>query len=956
MLKVFTSSFKIVLFLLYVSANVSFAQDTILPFSNTKGKKIVNHTTYDSWKSITSQVLSNDGKWLAYEISPQVGDGKLYLYNTETAQLDSFDRGKTPTFLYAGSGYLVFKIAAPYKLTRKAKLDKKKPDDMPKDSLALFDLINKKIFKLGNVKSFAANDFSTYVLAHLGKEKKPAPPVLSKREKKKRAKNPPIEVKSEGTTLVVWDPITGLQQRFANVTEYSLSAKSSTSAFVVQEKGKNDSSYVKVVQPLKEPVKGKTPLFEHYFSVVKAHQINGWTKTLALDDKGEQLAFLTSKDTCKNNKMYALFYKNNNASWAEPLVDTSNKIISKGLTVSENGKIYFSPKGNHLFFGIAKTPKQDPKDTLTEDEKFVVDIWHWNDERIQPEQLKQLDKDKKNSFLTVYNTDSKALLQIENDSLKVDQMMQRGDGNKVLLSNDRPYRKTQTWQTQLPVDYYILDMFSKESKLLLKAKTHPVSLSYNGTFALWYDPVKHDWFSVNTTTGENLLVTNSIDDNLAEDNNGLAELPYPYGVMGWSKNDEYVYVYSEYEIWKVQPENKEKVTCLTKNKGGEFDTDLRYIKLDKEIDYIDESRLLLKSFNHHSKREGFWEYMNGVVKPLMVDDYRISFLGKAKNTDKLMYTKMDFQTFPDLLLNDFTFKNERQITKANPQQKEYAWGTVELVKWKTFEGHNLEGLLYKPDNFDESKKYPMIVYYYEKNSDNLHQYRSPRPSASTVNFTEYVSNGYVIFVPDIVYRLGDPGKSAYDCIVSGTKSMLEKGFIDEQNIALQGQSWGGYQTAYLVTQTNMFKAAFAGAPVGNMTSAYGGVRWESGLLRAFQYEKGQSRIGKTLWEDREAYIRNSPVFFLDKVNTPLLLMNNDNDGAVPWYQGIEIYTGLRRMEKPCWLLNYNGDGHNLTKRPNQVDLSRRMLQFFNHYLKGEPMPQWMKDGLPAVQKGKVTGY
>jgi dipeptidyl aminopeptidase/acylaminoacyl peptidase len=154
----------------------------------------------------------------------------------------------------------------------------------------------------------------------------------------------------------------------------------------------------------------------------------------------------------------------------------------------------------------------------------------------------------------------------------------------------------------------------------------------------------------------------------------------------------------------------------------------------------------------------------------------------------------------------------------------------------------------------------------------------------------------------------------------------------------------------------MFAAAFAGAPVGNMTSAYGGVRWESGLVRAFQYEKGQSRIGKTLWEDREAYIRNSPLFYLDKVHTPLLLMNNDNDGAVPWYQGIEIYNGLRRLEQPVWLLNYNGDAHNLTKLPNQVDLSRRMLQFFNHYLKGQPMPKWMSEGVPAVDKGKVTGY
>ena len=170
-----------------------------------------------------------------------------------------------------------------------------------------------------------------------------------------------------------------------------------------------------------------------------------------------------------------------------------------------------------------------------------------------------------------------------------------------------------------------------------------------------------------------------------------------------------------------------------------------------------------------------------------------------------------------------------------------------------------------------------------------------------------------------------------------------------------GQSWGGYQVAYLITQTNMYAAAWAGAPVVNMTSAYGGIRWESGMSRQFQYERTQSRIGGTLWEKPDLYIRNSPLFHLPKVQTPVVIMANDADGAVPWYQGIEMFTDLRRLGKPVWLLQYNGEAHNLVKRENRKDISIRELQFFDHYLKGAPAPVWLEKGVPAVEKGRNWG-
>jgi dipeptidyl aminopeptidase/acylaminoacyl peptidase len=301
--------------------------------------------------------------------------------------------------------------------------------------------------------------------------------------------------------------------------------------------------------------------------------------------------------------------------------------------------------------------------------------------------------------------------------------------------------------------------------------------------------------------------------------------------------------------------------------------------------------------------------------------------------------------------------NAKKLSVTNPQQSKYNWGTAELVEWMSFDRQKLQGILYKPENFEPSKKYPMVVYFYERSSDGLYSYSAPSPSASTINKTFAVSNGYLVFVPDIPYVIGYPGQSCYNAVVSGTYALLDRfSFIDKDRLGLDGQSWGGYQIAYLVTETDLFACAYAGAAVVNMTSAYGGIRWESGMSRMFQYEHTQSRIGGTLWEKPAQFIENSPIFYVPKIHTPLLLMNNDADGAVPWYQGIEFITALRRLGKPAWMLSYNDEAHNLVKRPNRKDISIRKMQFLDHYLKGAPMPYWMNNGISQMEKGKIDGY
>jgi dipeptidyl aminopeptidase/acylaminoacyl peptidase len=292
-----------------------------------------------------------------------------------------------------------------------------------------------------------------------------------------------------------------------------------------------------------------------------------------------------------------------------------------------------------------------------------------------------------------------------------------------------------------------------------------------------------------------------------------------------------------------------------------------------------------------------------------------------------------------------------KLSAINPQQKDYNWYTAELRKWKMLDGRMSEGLLFKPENFDSTKKYPIIFYFYERDADTRYHYRAPAPSASTINIAYFTSNGYLVFDPNIYYKNGEPGQSAYNAVISAANYLKKNKWVDSTKMALQGQSWGGYQVAYLVTRTNMFAAAGAGAPVSNMTSAYGGIRWGAGISRQFQYEKSQTRIGYTPWQRLDLYIRNSPLFHADKVTTPLLITHNDADGSVPWYQGIEYFSALRRLGKKVWLLEYNGEDHNLVERRNRKDLSVRLGQFFGYYLKGEKPARWITDGVPATLKG-----
>ncbi len=637
------------------------------------------------------------------------------------------------------------------------------------------------------------------------------------------------------------------------------------------------------------------------------------------------------------------------------IVDTADKRISKGNSPSENSKLYFSHDGSKLYFGIAETPREQPKDTLTDDEKAKVDVWFYRDPKLQTQQLKELESDKKKTSLTVYHLKEKKIIALESDSIPTVYPGFRGDGTYALGYSDVPYLLQSAWTGLRYRDIYLVDNIKGTKELLLRAQEGPVSLSNEGKYLAWYSMADSLWHSMDLKKRKS--ITHKVEgiafyDELYD----VPGTPGPEGHAGWTKNDGLFVVYDRYDLWGFSPDGKHQPVNLTSGMGRTEFKKFRNLNIDREVPYIEgeKGEFLLSSFDEKTKKAGYYLLEpNTQPKQLIEEDEKFSRPVKSKESDMVVWTKSDFIQYPDVWISDLSFKDAQKISDANPQQSKYLWGTVEPYQWFSTEGDTMNGLLYKPENFDLNKKYPLLIYFYEKYSDNIHQHYAPKPSRSIISPTYCISNGYVVFIPDINYTDGYPGQSSYESVVSGALSLASENFIDKVKMGIQGQSWGGYQVAWLITRTKLFKAAMAGAPVSNMTSAYGGIRWESGMVRQFQYEAGQSRIGANLWERPDLYIENSPLFRVDRVETPLLIMANDGDGAVPWYQGIELFTALRRLQKPTWMLNYNGDEHNLMQRANMKDLDMRMMQFFDHYLKDAPAPEWIKSGVPALKKGKM---
>ncbi|MFO7924678.1 MAG: prolyl oligopeptidase family serine peptidase [Bacteroidales bacterium] len=973
----------------------------------------LTHDDYDSWKNISGQQISPDGRWVSYEVNPQKGDGMLILKDLHTGKADSVARGGRAVFS-PRSGYLAFLVSPPESLVRQAKVDKKKDDEMPKDTLVIRLLDGSAMTHTDRVKSFKVAEEESGWMVWLHEKELPGG-----REEADSTDNgsDTLTITSDGTTLVIFNPLSGEKHEFPNVTGYSLSKNGALAAFIQNEKAeipdreKDDAEETREEtgeegpseEELSKTEEEKTTVWVFRTGTQTATRIleaQGTAKTITTDDEGRRAAFIfTSGDDHdpagdndpgsepsdlpvnnsgessngtpgdKEPSIYNLWHWQDGSAAATPAVTTEAAGMPEGWSVSEHTSLSFTENGNRLYFGTAEKPLREPDDTLLAEEKHRVDIWHYKDPLIQPQQLAQRQRELRRTYTAVYHTEEKKMVQLARTDMPQVTTSREGDRNIEVGISTLPYQIRSSFESGSCSDIWLVDVMTGERRLVLEkyrgsspgSSWSAEGLSPGGRYLLYYSQSDSNWYAMPAEGGTGRNLTASIPNPMYNELHDQPADPRQYGAAGWIEGDRYVLIYDHYDIWKVDPEGKEDPVNLTSGYGRANNLRFRYVSLDPDRDEIGRrEEIMLSAFNEKNKQSGF--YTVRVHRPsdpakIIMDDVRFYTPRKAKEAGVLIWQKSTFSEFPDLWVSDENFSNARRISDANPQQSRYRWGTASLVEWVSFNHDSLQGILYKPENMDPGKKYPMIVYFYERSSDNLHRHSVPAPSRSTINMSYCVSNGYLVFVPDIPYIIGYPGQSAYNAVVSGTQAMLERyDFIDRGKTGVQGQSWGGYQIAWLITRTDLFRAAMAGAPVSNMFSAYGGIRWGSGVSRIFQYEETQSRIGGTIWEKPLRYLENSPLFFADRINTPLLMMHNDDDGAVPWYQGIEFFMALRRLGKPVWMLNYNDEAHNLTRRPNMMDLSVRMYQFFDHYLKGEPAPVWLKEGVPATEKGKTDGY
>jgi dipeptidyl aminopeptidase/acylaminoacyl peptidase len=942
----------------------------ISPLASAQTKRPLTHQDYDGWRNIQNQALSNDGKFLAYGLFPEEGDGEVVVRNLQSGVEWRQPAGARPApglpdpesdqpppvpqitmSFTADSHYLVFSAFPPKADTDKAKRDKKRLDEMPKNTLVIIDLTSGTATRIERVKSFEVPEKSAGMIAYLH-EPLPTRPAGGGRGNSASEEGAPqggstgpgrAPKKEYGSDLVLRNLSTQAEHTFPDALAYTLS--------------KDGATLVYAVASHKEETNGLFLVTTSSDAAPRALLAGpGKYVRLTWDYDQTQLAFLSDRDDAKSKQPKFKLYQ-----WPRGTSDVTNELVSvstpgfhSGFVISDKGAVSFSHDGKRIFFGCAPPdpPEPDPATELLDDDKVNADLWSWKDEHIQPMQKVRAKTERERTYRAVYHLPEKKFVQLADFTLR--DVTPSEDGLWAIGADDREYGPVLEYDTEYS-DYFLVNTLTGDRRLLVKKQANALSMAPDGKHAYYY--VDKNWMGVSLPDGKTVNLTANRGVNFWREDDDHPAPPPSYGGAGWTKDGKYILLYDKYDVWRMTPDGSEAIN-LTRGVGRSAHLEFRYARIgsdvrDPEGRWIDPARpLYLRATDEQTYDTGFYRTQVDAKDPsqkLVFAAKSFTAPLKAKDADVMVLSASTFQEFPDLLITDSNFSKLQKVTNANPQQSQVLWGTAELIHFRNTDGVELKGTLYKPENFDPKKKYPMIVYIYEKLSNNVHAYVAPRPSHTIVP-TFYTSNGYLILEPDIVYTIGNPGQSALKCVLPAIDSVVAKGFVDENAIGIEGHSWGGYQIAYMITQTKRFRAVEAGAPVVDMISAYDGIRWGPGLPRQFQYERSQTRIGGSPWQAPLKYIENSSIFMADRVTTPILILQNDADNAVPWYQGIEYYLALRRLGKEVYMFTYNGEPHGIVRRPDQKDFTVRMQQYFDYFLKGAPKPDWMINGIPFLDK------
>ncbi|MFN9262061.1 MAG: prolyl oligopeptidase family serine peptidase [Acidobacteriota bacterium] len=854
---------------------------------------------FDAWRSIQSQQLSRDGRYLAYALMPQSGDGEAVLRELATGRESRIPIGAMPPPATDGEGddpppaasgpridfsadgrYLFLTSYPPKAATQQAKRDKK---PAPSNGLVLVEVASGQLTRIEDVQSFAFPEEVTNAVAY--------------RRSGKGA-----------TELVVRSLPAQSERQIADVTEYSFTRDGQLLAIATKDAVKILNTELQTITTAP-----------------------GAYAKLTWDEAQTQLAFVTKQ---------ALFGGKRGEAMASEW---------RRASISDRANLQFSRDGARVFFSTVLPRPQRPEPDPAE-ERAVFDLWHYQDGRVPTIQKARAEQERNRSYRAVFHIAARQFVQLATPDLL--EVTPSEDGLVAVGIDDQPYRRENDYNDRQS-DFWLLNTTTGERARVVERAAGTPTLSPDGQYAAYY--TAGHWWVINVATKTAANLTAHLPVRFRNELHDTPGAPISYGQAGWTADSRHFLVYDRYDLWALAPDAAATSRNLTEGEGRRQRIQFRLVRLrtDPRRRHLDPAEpLLLRAENELTRQTGFYrDSFTGEAPPRKILMAAKNFRApvQARNADVLLLSASTFTEYPDLLVTNASFTKLDKVTRANPQQAQMAWGTAELLPFTNLNGVPLHSVLIKPPGFDPTRKYPLMVYLYERLSQTLHTFYDPAPS-HRINPAVYASNGYVVLLPDIAYTIGYPGQSALNAVLPAVQKVADAGYIDEARIGIQGHSWGGYQIAYLLTKTNRFRAAAPGALVGNMFAAYSGIRYGTGIPRQFQYERTQSRIGGTPWEYPLRFLENSPVFTADRVETPVLMLHNDADDDVPWTQGIEFFLALRRLNKAAYFFNYNGEPHGIRKRANQMDYALRLFQFFNHFLRNEPKPKWMQQGIPYLER------
>jgi len=760
---------------------------------------------------------------------------------------------------------------------------------------------------------------------------------------------------SNGADLILRDLTTGADIAIGNVNQYEFDDSGKLFAYTVDAAEKfGNGVYVL------DPATGTTRALNTGPAIYDA---------LAWSNEGSNLVALRgdkSKEMRqRENVLLAWSDLGMGAGKAFVFDPSKDPSFPKGMVVSEYTTPRWSADGARLFIGIKE---QEPDIPAADSIKANVDVFHWRDVVPQPVQIVQIAQTRRATYPAALTVGTGKFVRLGDEMMRT---VTNAASNAVGVGrSDTLYRGEIAWGTNR-ADFFKVDLNTGARTPIDKGLSRTYGTSPDSKWFLYLK--NKQTLAYNLETGKSVTLDASTIPGktyVNDDDDHAYEKPI-WGVGGWTRDGKAVLLYDKFDVWQV-PLDGGKPSNLTQGVGRAQQIQFRVTRFGAggggrggrggggggaaaDSDGVDLSLpVTLSAYGDRTKKSGYWKVTAGQAPtPIIWVDKAIGGVVKAANADRLIYTEQDFDEFPDYWMTNSAFASPKKVTDANPMLKEYAWSPKKvLVDYTTSKGHKLQGTLMLPAGYEAGKRYPMLVEFYEIMSNTHHNFSTPGYSNSP-QLSTYASNGYLVFQPDIVYEIGTPGTSALDCMTSAVKKVIELGYADPKHIGLHGHSWSGYQSSYIVTQTDMFAAVVTGAPPTNLISFYDELYKSAGTPQQGITTVGQVRMGAnvTPWNSTKLYEDQSPIFHVNNIKTPFMILQGMEDGAVDYVEGLQFFNAARAAGKQVILLSYPGEAHNLTNRDNQKDFTIRMKQFFDHYLMGAPMPQWMADGLPQTKKG-----